>query len=118
MIGTKFNIIDLSKIPEQTTIETPDAAPVILTAFPSAKGTEKLIQSSGTDDRKMFGDPDYKKYGQGSVQNQRMIDSGAKLLCKRVYQILRHSGFRWGRCHTRRQPSWRAELYPHQFQPL
>ena len=84
MIGTKFNIIDLSKIPEQTTIETPDAAPVILTAFPSAKGTEKLIQISGTDYRKMFGDPDYKKYGQVSVQNQRMIDSGAKLLCKRV----------------------------------
>ena len=49
MIGTKFNIIDLSKIPEQTTIQTPDAAPVILTAFPSAEGTEKLIQISGTD---------------------------------------------------------------------
>lgn len=84
MIGTKFNIIDLSKIPEQTVIETPDAAPVILTAFPSAKGTEKLVEMSGTDYRTMFGDPDYKKYGQVSVQNQRMIDAGAKLLCKRI----------------------------------
>lgn len=84
MIGTKFNIIDLSKIPEQTVIETPDAAPVILTAFPAAKGTEKLVELSGTDYRTMFGDPDYKKYGQVSVQNQRMIDAGAKLLCKRV----------------------------------
>jgi hypothetical protein len=84
VIGTKFNIIDMSQITEIETITTPDAAPVILTCFPSAKGTERLVEISGTDYRTMFGDPDFKKYGQVSIQNQRMIDAGAKLLCKRI----------------------------------
>lgn len=84
MIGTKVNIIDLSEYSENPEIITPDSAPVILTCGPSAKGTEKMVSIKGAEYRTMFGDPDFKKYGQASVQNQRMIDAGARLVHKRI----------------------------------
>lgn len=84
MIGTRFNIIDLSEIPQSESVVTPANAPLILSCGPTAKGTEKMIEISGEDYKKMFGGPDFKKFGQVSVQNQRMIDAGAKLLFKRV----------------------------------
>ena len=84
MIGTRFNIIDLSEIPQSESVVTPANAPLILSCGPTAKGTEKMIEISGEDYKKMYGGPDFKKFGQVSVQNQRMIDAGAKLLFKRV----------------------------------
>lgn len=84
MIGTKINIIDMSEYPTEEEIITPDSAPVILTCGPSAKGTEKMVSIKGKEYRTMFGDPDFKRYGQASVQNQRMIDAGARLVHKRI----------------------------------
>lgn len=84
MIGSKFNIIDLSEYSLDQDIVTPDNAPVILAVGATAKGTEKLTSIKGTDYRTMYGAPDFKKFGQQSIQNQRMIDNGARLVYKRV----------------------------------
>lgn len=84
MVGTRFNIIDLSEVSEDTQTVTPDNAPLILACGPTAKGDEDMAVYSGDTYRKMFGDPDFKRFGQSSVQVQRMIDNGAKVLFKRV----------------------------------
>lgn len=85
MIGTKFNYYDLSAITEveQISVEE-DTAPRVLSAGITAKGTEDLVEIGGTDFRTMFGAPNFQRYGQLSIQNQRVIAAGAKLIFKRI----------------------------------
>ena len=61
-----------------------DNAPVVLAAFGADKGTEDMFDLSGTDFTTMFGDPSYKKYGQGSIQIRKLVDAGARVVGKRV----------------------------------
>lgn len=84
MIGSEFNIIDLSQIKQVKPITVMDNAPVVLAAFGADKGTEEMFDLSGTDFTTMFGDPSYKKYGQGSIQIRKLIDAGARVVGKRV----------------------------------
>ena len=83
MIGTQFNLIDQSAITRITNTQEVDDSPVILTAMASAKGTEDWfdIKSQYTE---MFGEPNFRAYGQASIQNRRMIDAGARLVGKRL----------------------------------
>lgn len=85
MIGTKFNLIDQSTI-EKAVVSTTevDDSPVILTAMAAAKGTEDLFDLKGQAYVDMFGEPNFKAYGQASIQNRRMIDAGARLVGKRL----------------------------------
>ena len=84
MIRTDFRIYDLSDIPSLLTAQEEDNSPVILAAYPTAKGTEKLSIFSGTDFVNMVGMSDYEKYGQISEQTQRAVANGAKVAFKRL----------------------------------
>lgn len=85
MIETRFNEFDLSAIPEDITLVVQeDTAPIVLSAGATLKGTEKMIALSGSNFTNMYGKPSYKKFGQTSIQNQRLIDAGARILFKRL----------------------------------
>ena len=84
MLGTTFNIIDLSAIPEIPSVAEVDTAPVVLSAAATAKGTEDLFEGHYNDFIAMFGEASFKKYGQVSIQNQRMLANGAKIVFQRI----------------------------------
>lgn len=85
MIGTKFNIIDLSQITEVDDIQVQDAvAPLTISCAPTAKGPEDTRVVSGNAFRELYGDPSYKRYGQVSIQNQAIIDHKGKILFRRL----------------------------------
>lgn len=84
MIGTRYNIYDQSAIEEISQVEETDDSPVVLTAFASAKGTEDWFDLKGQAFNNMFGLPSFKAYGQTSIQNQNMINAGARLVGKRL----------------------------------
>lgn len=84
MLGTKFNYYDLSAIPEITSVPQEDTSPVVLSAAATAKGTESIFEGRYDDFIAMFGQADFKKYGQISIQNQRMLANGAKIVFQRL----------------------------------
>lgn len=84
MIGTKFNLYDQSAIEEISQVQEVDNSPVILTAMAAAKGTEDFFDLKGQEYLDMFGQANFKAYGQVSIQNQRMIEAGARLVGKRI----------------------------------
>lgn len=85
MIGTQFNYYDLSTIPEINEVNTQDSiAPLTISTGPTAKGPEELMVVSGTRWEQLFGAPNYKRYGQVSIQNQAIINAKAKILFKRI----------------------------------
>ena len=84
MIGSHFNFYDLSQIQEVETPEVYDNSPVIISCFGADKGTEDMVALSGKDFISMYGEPNFKNYGQNSVQTRRVIDAGGIILGKRV----------------------------------
>ena len=84
MIGSHFNFYDLSQIQEIETPEVYDNSPVIISCFGADKGTEDMVALSGKDFISMYGEPNFKNYGQNSVQTRRVIDAGGIILGKRV----------------------------------
>ena len=71
MIGSHFNFYDLSQIQEVETPEVYDNSPVIISCFGADKGTEDMVALSGKDFISMYGEPNFKNYGQNSVQTRR-----------------------------------------------
>ncbi len=85
MIGTQFNYYDQSTISETTTIDVQEnIAPLTISCGPTEKGPEEPGVYYGDDWQKLFGAPNFKRYGQQSIQNQRIIDSKAKIFFKRL----------------------------------
>lgn len=84
MIGTHINYYDNSQIDEIEEVEVRNNAPVIMACFGADKGTEEMFDLAGNNFIKMFGDPNYKKYGQVSIQTRRYVDNGARVIGKRV----------------------------------
>lgn len=84
MLGTKFNYYDLSAIPEIVSVPDVDTSPVVLSAAATEKGTEDIFEGHYDDFIAMFGQASFKKYGQISIQNQRMLANGAKIVFQRL----------------------------------
>lgn len=85
MIGTEFRITDLSQINEINNVEVQDdVAPLTISCAPTEKGPEDVMVVSGNTYRELFGAPNYKRYGQISIQNQAVIDAKGKILFKRL----------------------------------
>ncbi len=81
---TIFNLHDNSVISTDTTIEVANDAPLFLQVFSADKGTEELIEISGSDFDAMYGTMSFDKHGQSAIQAKNIIDAGGKLLAKRV----------------------------------
>lgn len=84
MIGTKFELYNQSAIEEIPQIQEIDDSVVILTAMAASKGTEELFDLKGQAYLDMFGQANFKAFGQTSIQNQKMIEAGARIIGKRL----------------------------------
>ena len=82
--ATIFRWHDLSQINTNTTPDTIDNSPLFMQVFASDKGTEELIEVSGSDFASMYGTMSFDKYGQSAIQAQNIINHGGRLLAKRV----------------------------------
>lgn len=82
--GTIVNWIDQSATPEIDEITVDNNAPLFFVVSSFDKGSEKLMEISGSDFYKMFGTPLFSKHGQNGIQAARLIDAGARLLVKRI----------------------------------
>ena len=85
--GTKFIWHDNSQIFPDAAAAAEENRPLLLTAFSSPKGTEKMVRFKGEDFYKMYGKfstYSFEKHGQPLFQAAFAIDEGAELLCKRV----------------------------------
>ena len=82
--GTVFNWHDNSGF--EVTTEPADIInrPLFMVVNGFEKGPEKLIEVDATNFNALFGSMSYEKYGQGSIQAQRIVDAGGRLLVKRV----------------------------------
>lgn len=81
--GNEFVIVDQSG--KYTTTETPELAPLMLTAASFDRGPEGLIEVSGDDFFRMYGENiSFDKHGQPAIQAANIIRNGGKLLIKRV----------------------------------
>ena len=96
MIGTEFRITDLSQISEINNVEVQDdVAPLTISCAP----TESICSLFNIyynffpiiictinifKIQELFGAPNYKRYGQISIQNQAVIDAKGKILFKRL----------------------------------
>lgn len=84
MIGSQFNLHDLSQISEVSAPKVYDNSPKIYACFGASKGTEELFELSGDKFVKMFGDLSYKDFGQVAVQTRRAVEEGAIIVGKRI----------------------------------
>ena len=82
--GTIFNWHDNSVIDTATTSAPSESAPLLMQVFSADKGTEDLIEISGTDFDAMYGTMDFVKHGQSAIQAKNIIDAGGRLFAKRV----------------------------------
>jgi hypothetical protein len=82
--GTIFNWHDNSGFDVTTTSVANMNAPLLMQAFPASKGTEDLIEISGSDFDAMYGVMNFDRYGQAAIQAKNIIDAGGRLLAKRV----------------------------------
>lgn len=95
--GTAFAIYDRSNVTASVPIQAVNpSAPSYLTCFRSAKGTEGIINDiHGGTFYDVYGDQStiqYSKYGQPLLQASMNINSGAKLISKRVVLDDAHLG--------------------------
>lgn len=82
--GTIFNWHDNSRIETATTSATNDSAPLLMQVISADKGTEDLIEISGSDFDAMYGTMSFTRHGQSAIQAKNIIDAGGRLLVKRV----------------------------------
>ena len=82
--GTIFNWHDNSGIVDTVTTSAEDTAPLFLQVFSADKGTEDLIEISGSEFNAMYGTMSFAKHGQSAIQAQNIIDAGGRLYAKRV----------------------------------
>jgi predicted RNA binding protein with dsRBD fold (UPF0201 family) len=82
--GTIFNWHDNSGFDISATSGSNDSAPLLMQVFSSDKGTEDLIEISGSDFDAMYGTMSFSRHGQSAIQAKAIIDAGGRLLAKRV----------------------------------
>jgi hypothetical protein len=82
--GTVFNWHDNSGFEVNTEPVDIVNRPLFMVVNGFDKGPEKLIEVDANNFNALFGNMSYEKYGQGSIQAQRIIDAGGRLLVKRV----------------------------------
>jgi len=82
--GTVFNWHDNSGFEVNTEPIDVVNRPLFMVVNGFEKGPEKLIEVDANNFNALFGSMSYEKYGQGSIQAQRIIDAGGRLLVKRV----------------------------------
>ena len=83
MLGTNFNLIDQSQIPSIEEAVTVENSPIVLAACPTEKGIEDM-QVIGDEFFTMYGNPNFKKFGQMSIQVADIVKAGGKVLFKRI----------------------------------
>jgi hypothetical protein len=81
--GTIFNWIDQSWITEATPVVN-DSAPLFMAVGSFDKGPEDFREVSGNDFFALYGQSDFFKHGQNSIQMANIINNGGKLFVKRV----------------------------------
>lgn len=82
--GTIFNWHDNSAITVPEVPSEIDDAPLFMQVFSSDKGTEDLIEISGSDFDAMYGTMRFDKHGQSAIQAKNIINAGGRLYAKRV----------------------------------
>lgn len=82
--GTIFNWHDNSGFEVATTSAANASAPLLMQVFSADKGTEDLIEISGSDFDAMYGTMSFDRHGQSAIQAKKIIDAGGRLLAKRV----------------------------------
>lgn len=82
--GTQFNWFDQSEILQPSEIAVLDNKPLLMVVSSFDKGPEKLMEVEGTTFNSLFGTMSFERHGQNSIQAQRIIEAGGKLLVKRV----------------------------------
>lgn len=81
--GNEFVIVDQSG--QYTTTETPEMAPLILAASSFDKGPEGLMEVSGDDFFRYYGENiSFERHGQPAIQAANVIRNGGRLLIKRI----------------------------------
>lgn len=82
---TIFNWHDKSEINvQQNQSVVIDDAPLFMQVFSADKGTEDLVEISGSDFTAMYGNMSFARHGQSAIQAKRIIDAGGRLYAKRV----------------------------------
>lgn len=81
--STTFIIEDRSQITDLQIVEQ-NPSPLFAQFFSSDKGPEELGEYRGDNFKKIYGDPNFTKHGQPLLQAQRLINSGARILAKRI----------------------------------
>lgn len=82
--GTIFNWIDNSGFEVTEPVVDATNRPLFMVVNGFDKGPEKLMEVDATNFTQLYGTMSYTKYGQASIQAQRIIDAGGRLLVKRV----------------------------------
>jgi len=82
--GTIFNWHDNSGFDVVSTSTVNPSAPLLMQVFSADKGTEDLIEISGSDFDAMYGTMNFDRHGQAAIQAKNIIDAGGRLLAKRV----------------------------------
>lgn len=82
--ATIFNWHDNSAITVPQVVAEIDDAPLFMQVFSADKGTEDLIEISGSNFDAMYGTMSFDKHGQSAIQAKNIIDNGGRLLAKRV----------------------------------
>lgn len=86
MTDTMINLHDESDIPglpPNAVDQTEDTSPVFLAMCATDKGPEEL-KIVGTNFESLYGQPNFKKYGQASIQIPEIVANGGRVLFKRI----------------------------------
>lgn len=82
--GTIFNWHDNSGFNVDAAVVDTTNRPLFMVVNSFDKGPEKLMEVDATTFNSLFGTMSYERHGQGSIQAQKIIDAGGRLLIKRV----------------------------------
>lgn len=82
--ATIFNWHDNSAIAEENQSVVIDDSPLFMQVFSADKGTEDLVEISGSDFDAMYGTMSFDRHGQAGIQAKNIIDAGGRLFAKRV----------------------------------
>lgn len=82
--ATLFNWIDNSAIIVPEVSAEIDDSPLFMQVFSADKGTEDLIEISGSDFDAMYGTMSFDRHGQSAIQAKNIINAGGRLFAKRV----------------------------------
>ncbi len=82
--GTIFNWHDNSGFEVGTDVVDSTNRPLFMVVNSFDKGPEKIMEVDATTFNSLYGTMSYERHGQGSIQAQKIIDAGGRLLVKRV----------------------------------